>query len=223
MIRVLIVDDHPVVRTGLRGMFETDAGFQVVGEAADGAAALEMVRSACPDVVLMDLQMPGMDGVEAIARIRMLPEPPPVLVLTVFDSDAQILRAIEAGASGYLLKDASREELFSAIRSAIGGGSPLAPAVASRLMTRLVQAPSAGPEPLSSRELEVIRQVSVGRSNKEIASELRISEATVKTHLQHAFEKLGVADRTSAVTTAIDRGLIDLPRARRDADRRFQR
>jgi DNA-binding NarL/FixJ family response regulator len=160
----------------------------------------------------MDLQMPGMDGVEAIARIHSLPAPPPVLVLTVYDSDAQILRAIEAGATGYLLKDASREELFSAIRSAVAGGSPLAPAVASRLMTRLVQAPSSGPEPLSARELDVIRWVSLGRSNKEIAYELRISEATVKTHLQHVFEKLGVTDRTSAVTTAIERGFIDLPR-----------
>lgn len=211
-IRVLIVDDHPVVRTGLRGMFETDPGFEVAGEAGDGAGAVELVLTTRPDVVLMDLQMPGVDGVEAITRIRSLPEPPPVLVLTVYDSDAQILRAIEAGASGYLLKDTSREELFAAIKSAITGGSPLAPAVATRLMTRLVQVPNAGPEPLSGRELDVIRRVSLGRSNKEIAYELRISEATVKTHLQHAFEKLGVTDRTSAVTTAIERGFIDLPR-----------
>jgi DNA-binding NarL/FixJ family response regulator len=210
-IRVLIVDDHPVVRTGLRGMFETDPGFDVAGEAGDGAAAVELVGSVHPDVVLMDLQMPGVGGVEAITRIRSLPSPPPVLVLTVYDSDVQILRAIEAGASGYLLKDASREELFAAIRSAIAGGSPLAPAVAARLMTRLGQPQSPGPEPLSGRELDVLRRVSLGRSNKEIAYELRISEATVKTHLQHAFEKLGVADRTSAVTTAIERGFIDLP------------
>src|SRR3974377_166234 len=114
--RLLIVDDHPVVRTGLRGMFETDPGFEVAGDAADGAAAVELVKSAPPDVVLMDLQMPGVDGVQAIGRIRGLPAPPPVLVLTVYDSDAQILRAIEAGASGYLLKDASREELFRAVR-----------------------------------------------------------------------------------------------------------
>jgi DNA-binding NarL/FixJ family response regulator len=161
----------------------------------------------------MDLQMPGIDGVEGITRIRALPDAPPVLVLTVYDSDTQILRAIEAGATGYLLKDATREELFSAVRSALAGGSPLAPSVATRLMTRLVAPQSAGSEALSGRELDVIRLVSVGRSNKEIAYDLRISEATVKTHLQHAFEKLGVADRTSAVTTAIERGFIDLPRS----------
>jgi DNA-binding NarL/FixJ family response regulator len=217
-IRVLIVDDHPVVRTGLRGMFETDPSFEVAGEAGDGAQAIERVTAERPDVVLMDLQMPVMDGVEAIARIRALPDPPPVLVLTVYDSDSQILRAIEAGASGYLLKDAARDELFGAVRSAMAGGSPLAPAVATRLMTRLVQAPSSGPEPLSGRELEVIRLVSMGRSNKEIAFELRISEATVKTHLAHAFEKLGVTDRTSAVTTAMERGLIELPTRLRKRD-----
>lgn len=212
-IRVLIVDDHPVVRTGLRGMFETDPGFEVAGEAGDGGAAADLVPLVAPDVVLMDLQMPGIDGVEGITRIRALPDAPPVLVLTVYDSDTQILRAIEAGATGYLLKDATREELFSAVRSALAGGSPLAPSVATRLMTRLVAPQSAGSEALSGRELDVIRLVSVGRSNKEIAYDLRISEATVKTHLQHAFEKLGVADRTSAVTTAIERGFIDLPRS----------
>lgn len=213
-IRVAIVDDHQIVRTGLRGMFETDASFEVAGEAADGVEAVELVRTRHPDVVLMDLQMPRLDGVGAISRIRALPSATPVLVLTVYDSDAQILRAIEAGASGYLLKDASREELFSAIRSVIGGGSPLAPAVATRLMARMVSGSNATPGALSSRELDVIRLASIGRSNKEIAYELRISEATVKTHLQHAFDKLGVSDRTSAVTTAIDRGLIDLPKAR---------
>ena len=213
-IRVLIVDDHPVVRTGLRGMFETDPGFVVAGEAGDGAAAVQAVSDCNPDVVLMDLQMPGVDGVTAIGRIQALRPKPPVLVLTVYDSDAQILRAIEAGAAGYLLKDASREELFGAVRSVVAGGSPLAPAVASRLMTRFVPAPSAGSETLSSREIDAIRRVSLGLSNKEIAYELRISEATVKTHLQHAFEKLGVTDRISAVTTAIERGIIDLPRSR---------
>ena len=208
-LRVLIVDDHPVVRTGLRGMFETDLGFEVVGEARDGAQAAELVESLAPDVVLMDLQMPGVDGVEGIRRIRSRRDAPPVLVLTVYDSDAQILRAVEAGAAGYMLKDASREELFAAVRSAASGGAPLAPGVAARLMPRLLGSRDRA-EPLSARELEVVRLVALGRSNKEVAASLRISEATVKTHLVHAFEKLGVTDRTSAVTTAIERGLIEL-------------
>ena len=212
-IRLLIVDDHPVVRTGLRGMFETDPGFVVVGEAADGAQAIEQVQAARPDLVLMDLQMPVLDGVAATARIRQLPNPPPVLVLTTFDSDNQILRAIEAGAAGYLLKDAPRETLFAAVRSAVAGGSPLAPSVAARLMHRLVPGPGAGGEALSGRELEVVALVARGASNKEIAHALHISEATIKTHLAHIFEKLGVSDRTSAVTRAIEQGLIELPRA----------
>ena len=212
VIRLLIVDDHPVVRTGLRGMFETDPGFVVVGEAADGAAAVGQVVATRPDLVLMDLQMPVMDGVTAIARIRELPGPPPVLVLTTFDSDNQILRAVEAGAAGYLLKDAPRETLFAAVRSAVAGGSPLAPSVAARLMHRLAPVPVGGAEALSGRELEVVALVARGASNKEIAHALRISEATLKTHLGHIFEKLGVTDRTSAVTRAIERGLIELPR-----------
>ncbi len=213
-IAVLIVDDHPVVRAGLRGMFESDPGFVVVGEAADGAAAVDAVAATRPDIVLMDLQMPGMGGVEAIRLIRDRMAPPPVLVLTTYASDAQILSAIEAGASGYLLKDAPRETLFEAVRSVVAGGMPLAPVVAARLLQRL---PTAGgrrsTEPLTSRELDVVRLVGKGASNREIARDLRISEATVKSHLLHVFEKLGVADRTSAVTTAIERGLIDLPRS----------
>jgi DNA-binding NarL/FixJ family response regulator len=212
VIRLLIVDDHPVVRTGLRGMFETDPGFVVVGEAADGVQAVDQVLAVNPDLVLMDLQMPVLDGVGAIARIRALPDPPPVLVLTTFDSDNQILRAVEAGASGYLLKDAPRETLFAAVRSAVAGGSPLAPSVAARLMHRLGPAPAGGADALSGRELEVVALVARGASNKEIAHALRISEATIKTHLEHIFEKLGVTDRTSAATRAIERGLIELPR-----------
>lgn len=211
-IRLLLVDDHPVVRTGLRGMFETDAGFVVAGEAANGAEAVELVRAVRPDVVLMDLQMPVVDGVEAIRRIRALPAPPPVLVLTTYDSDVQILRAVEAGASGYLLKDTPRETLFEAVRSAAAGGSPLAPTVAARLLGRLGPgSPARGEGTLTVRELEVVRLVARGASNREIARDLRISEATVKTHLLKIFEKLGVADRTSAVTTAMERGLIELP------------
>ena len=212
VIRVLSVDDHPVVRTGLRGMFETDPGFLVAGEAVDGAQAIDQVLATQPDLVLMDLQMPVLDGVAAIARIRQLPDPPPVLVLTTFDSDAQILRAIEAGAAGYLLKDTPRETLFAAVRSAVAGGSPLAPSVAARLMRRLAPGPAAGGEALSGRELEVVALVARGASNKEIAHALHISEATIKTHLAHIFEKLDVTDRTSAVTRAIERGFIELPR-----------
>lgn len=213
VIRLLIVDDHPVVRTGLRGMFETDPGFEVVGEAADGAQAIEQVRATRPDLVLMDLQMPVLDGVAAIQQIRLLPEPPRVLVLTTYDSDNQILRAIEAGAAGYLLKDTPRETLFLAVRSAVAGGSPLAPSVAARLMHRLIPGPVGGGDALSGRELEVVALVAQGASNKEIAHALRISEATIKTHLSHIFEKLDVTDRTSAVTRAIERGLIELPRS----------
>jgi DNA-binding NarL/FixJ family response regulator len=210
-IRLLIVDDHPVVRTGLRGMFETEPGFEVMGEAADGAAAVAAVAADRPDIVLMDLQMPIMDGVEAIRRIRATPNPPPVLVLTTYDSDAQILAAIEAGATGYLLKDAPRETLFASVKSAVAGGSPLAPSVAARLLDRVGRRPSGAPEPLTGRELEVINLVARGASNREIARDLHISEATVKTYLARIFEKLSVADRTSAVTTALERRLIDLP------------
>ncbi len=211
-IRLLIVDDHPVVRTGLRHLFETEVGFDVVAEAADGAAAVAEVLRTQPDLVLMDLQMPGVDGVEAIRRISALPAPPTVLVLTTYDSDAQILAAIEAGATGYLLKDAERDTLFASVRSAVRGGSPLAPTVAARLVQHLGSGNRRAFEPLSSRELDVVRLVARGASNREIARDLRLSEATVKTHLVHVFEKLGVADRTSAVTTALERGLIELPR-----------
>ena len=211
-IRLLIADDHPVVRTGLRHLFETEAGFEVAAEAADGAAAVEAVLEVRPDIVLMDLQMPVMDGVEAIRRIRALPQPPPVLVLTTYDSDAQILAAIEAGATGYLLKDAERDTLFASVRSAVRGGSPLGPTVAARLVRRLGSGSARTPEPLTGRELEVVRLVARGASNREIARDLRISEAPVKTRLIHIFEKLGVSDRTSAVTTALERGLIQLPR-----------
>jgi DNA-binding NarL/FixJ family response regulator len=208
----VIVDDHPVVRTGLRGMFESDPGFEVAGEAADGGAGAVMAAELRPDLVLMDLQMPGVDGVEAIRRIRAVPGGPPVLVLTTYDSDAQILRAIEAGAAGYLLKDAPREELFAAVRSAAAGGSPLAPSVAARIIGRMARGGGgARSDTLTLRELDVVRLVARGASNREIARDLTISEATVKTHLLKIFEKLGVADRTSAVTTAMERGLIELP------------
>jgi DNA-binding NarL/FixJ family response regulator len=207
-LRLLVVDDHPVVRNGLAGMLASQADFEVVGEAADGAEAVAAVAALLPDVVLMDLRMPVMDGVEAIRAIRSGPASPPVLVLTTYDADADIVRAIEAGASGYLLKDAPPEDLYAAIRAAAAGGAPLSPTVAARLVHRVREQP----ETLSARELDVLRLVARGASNREVGRDLRISEATVKTHLIHAFEKLGVGDRTSAVTRAIERGLIDLPR-----------
>jgi DNA-binding NarL/FixJ family response regulator len=207
VIRILIVDDHPVVRAGLRGMIAGEPGFEVVGEAADGNAAVRQAHALRPDAVLMDLRMPGGDGVDAIARMSAELPDVHVLVLTTYDSDTDILRAVEAGATGYLLKDTPRDELFRAIRSAAAGQSVLAPSVAARLMERM-RAPA--DEPLSARELDVLRAVARGASNREVADALFISEATVKTHLIHIFQKLGVADRTAAVTVALERGVLQL-------------
>lgn len=207
-IRLCIVDDHPVVRTGLVGMLSGQPDFQVVGEAADGAEAVRLVEALRPDVVLMDLRMPVLDGLGAIRAIRARPDAPPILVLTTYDADSDIVRAIEAGAAGYLLKDAPPTELYAAVRAAATGGAPLSPSVAARIIHRVRDG---GDTTLSAREADVLRLVARGASNREIGRDLRISEATVKTHLLHAFEKLGVGDRTSAVTRAIERGLIDLP------------
>jgi DNA-binding NarL/FixJ family response regulator len=206
-IRLLIVDDHPVVRDGLRGMLENQPDFEIAGDASEGSTAVQLAESLLPDIVLMDLRMPVMDGVTALREIKVHNPQVQVLVLTTYDSDADILPAIEAGASGYLLKDSSREELFSAIRATARGETVLAPAVAERLVTRM-RAP--GGEQLSSRELEVLQLVSEGESNSEIASHLHISQATVKSHLVHIFDKLGVSDRTAAVTAALRRGILRL-------------
>ncbi len=208
-IRLLIVDDHPVVREGLAGMLSGQLDFVVVGEAKDGSEAISMHETLQPDVTLMDLRMPGTDGVSAIQAIRGKRPSANILVLTTYDSDADIVRAIEAGATGYLLKDTPREELFRAVRSAARGESVLAPAVAARLMTRM-RAPAE--ENLSAREIEVLQLVSKGNSNREIGRALHISTATVKTHLIHIFDKLGVADRTAAVTVALERGILSLER-----------
>ncbi|MBS2553493.1 response regulator transcription factor [Catenulispora sp. NL8] len=210
-LRLLIVDDHPIVRDGLRGVFDGEEGFEVVGEAADGAQALVCAAQSRPDVILMDLRMPTMGGVEAIGRLRADQPDIRVLVLTTYDTESDVLPAIEAGATGYLLKDAPREDLIRAVRAAAAGQPVLAPTVARRLMTR-VQAPtpSAGPagEALTDRELEVLRLVASGATNRETARQLFISEATVKTHLLHAYAKLGVRDRAAAVGEAYKRGLL---------------
>ncbi len=208
-IRILIADDHPVVREGLSGMLAGQSDFEVIGLAADGDTAVRLHASLAPDVTLMDLRMPGLDGVGAIQAIRAQEPASRIIVLTTYDSDADILPAVEAGATGYLLKDAPREELFRAIRAAARGEGALAPTVAARLMTRM-RAPAQ--EKLSAREIEVLQLVATGASNKEIGKSLHISTATVKTHLIHIFGKLGVDDRLAAVTTALERGIITLAR-----------
>jgi len=203
-ITVLIADDHPIVRDGLRGIF-TSRGFEVLGEAANGAEAVALAERLRPDVVLMDLRMPGTDGVAAITELARLGNPARVLVLTTYDTDSDVLPAVEAGATGYLLKDAPREDLFRAVEAAARGEAVLSPAVASRLMGR-VREPAR--EPLSQREREVLTLVARGSTNKEAAKKLFISEATVKTHLIHVYAKLGVKDRAAAVAVAFERGLL---------------
>jgi DNA-binding NarL/FixJ family response regulator len=206
-IRVLIADDHPIVRAGLLDVLSSQPDFEVVGEATTGAEAVALANRLHPNVVLMDLRMPEMDGVTAIAKIKAEHPDVNILVVTTYDSDADILPAIETGATGYLLKDTPRKELFEAVRAAAQGKLLLAPGVAARLMERM-----RGPaeEALSSRELDVLRLVAKGASNKEIADQLYISEATVKSHLIHIYGKLNVADRTAAVTLALERGILRL-------------
>jgi DNA-binding NarL/FixJ family response regulator len=204
-IRLLIVDDHPVVRDGLRGMFAEDPEFEVVGEASDGAEAVRLAESERPDVILMDLRMPGVDGATAIRTLSERGIPARVLVLTTYDSDADVVPAIEAGATGFLLKDASREELVRAVRAAHRGESVLAPSVATRLVTQLR---TRAPDSLSERELEVLTLIAQGETNRGAAARLFISEATVKTHLLHVYSKLGVGDRAAAVAAGYERGLL---------------
>jgi DNA-binding NarL/FixJ family response regulator len=211
-IRLVVADDHPVVRDGLRAMLDTQPDIEVVGEATTGAEAVAKVRSLRPDVVLMDLQMPELDGATATRHIREECEDVHVLVLTTYDTDADISRAVEAGATGYLLKDARREELFQAVRVAARGESVLSPGVASRVLGKM-RAPAE--QALSSREIDVLQSVAGGLANRDIGRSLHISEATVKTHLLHIFAKLGVDDRTAAVTEALERGIIRLERHRK--------
>ncbi|MFF0428873.1 response regulator [Streptomyces sp. NPDC004520] len=207
-ITLLIVDDHPVVRDGLRGMFAAEgSGFRVLGEAPDGVRGVELALELDPDVVLMDLRMPGGGGVDAIAELTRRGARSRVLVLTTYDTDTDTLPAIEAGATGYLLKDAPREELFAAVRAAAEGRTVLSPAVASRLVTA-VRTPAAADTGLSARENEILALVARGTPNRAIAAELFISEATVKTHLTHIYAKLGVNDRAAAVATGYERGIL---------------
>lgn len=204
-IRLLLADDHPVVRAGLRAVLETERDLEIVAEAATADAAVDQVRQMPVDVVLMDLQFGGvMAGAEATRRITSGPDAPRVLVLTTYDSDADILDAVEAGATGYLLKDAPPAELVAAIRTAADGKSALAPAIALRLMERM-RTPGVS---LSQRETEVLGLVADGLANRQIAQRLFLSEATVKSHLVHIYDKLGVDSRTAAVAAATDRGLI---------------
>ncbi|MGW0041557.1 response regulator [Rhodococcus sp. NPDC003348] len=204
-LTVVLVDDHPVVRAGLRALLASQDGLEVVGEAASGEEALAVVRARRPDVVLMDLRLgEGADGAQVTEALLADPDPPRVVVLTTYDTDADILRAVEAGASGYLLKDSDPQVLVDAVRAAARGETVLNPAVAQRLYRRI----SSPRVELSARETEIVGLVARGLSNRAIAKELFVTEATVKSHLVHVFSKLGVDSRTAAVAVARERGLI---------------
>ena len=214
-IKILIVDDHTVVRDGLSVMLGRQPDLAVVGEADNGLTAVERARELRPDVILMDLRMPELDGVEAMRRIREEDPEARFIVLTTFDSDEYIFDAIDAGAKGYLLKDASRDELFRAVRTVHRGESLIEPGVAAKVLDRLAQLSRRGSRPdpaqiLSEREAEVLQHMASGAANKEIAESLSISESTVKTHVTNIFQKLDVNHRTEAVTQALQRGIIKL-------------
>ena len=206
-IRLLIADDHPVVRSGLKAILASQPDFELLAEADNGFAAVESSAKFQPDVILMDLQMPVVDGVTAIAQIHAANPSIRILVLTTYDTDVDILRALDAGATGYLLKDAPPEDLFRAIRSAARGEVTLAPSVAAKLTRRLARPLERS---LSGREIDVLSLAARGDSNKEIAVKLHITEATVKSHFVHIFNKLNVTDRTAAVTMALEKKMIRL-------------
>jgi DNA-binding NarL/FixJ family response regulator len=213
LIKVLVVDDHRVVRAGLVALLRQSPSIAVVGEAGDGAEAIRLVEQLQPDVVLMDIQMPVLNGVEATQRIKERWPRVEVLILTTYDEDELIWGGLQAGAKGYLLKDAPPEELLQGIEAVAAGRSLLPPHIAAKLMQVIREGGPAREkgEPLTERELEILRAMARGAANKEIAAELGISENTVKTHISHLFQKLGARDRTEAVTRALSRGLISLP------------
>jgi DNA-binding NarL/FixJ family response regulator len=206
MISVLVVDDHPVVRHGLVAMLRYAPDLEVLGEAADGATALRLLGELRPDVVLLDLRLPQLSGVEVMQQAKSLGLVTRFLVLTTYDTDEYIGPALAAGAQGYLLKDSPPEDLLRAIRSLMLGHAALEPAVAARLLARVASGPAT--DELSTRELEVLRLLVSGASNKELAARLELSEHTIKSHLSHIFEKLGVKSRTEAATVALQRGLV---------------
>ncbi|GGA69671.1 DNA-binding response regulator [Pseudoclavibacter endophyticus] len=215
-IRILVVDDHPLVRAGLAGLIDDEADLEVVGEASTGEAAAAVARAVAPDVVLMDLRMPGIGGAEATIAVREAAPASRVLIVTSYDTDDEILSAIDAGASGYVLKSSPADEILEAVRRVAAGEVALAPTVAAKLLEQTRRSRARGHEPdgsdarraLSARETEVLRLVALGHSNAAIGRELFIGEATVKTHLAHIFEKLEVRDRTRAVTRAMELGLL---------------
>ncbi len=206
-IKILIADDHTIVRAGIRQLLETQTDFEVIADVENGRDAVEQVTRLNPTVVLMDLRMPEMDGVQAISQIKAQHPETNILVLTTYDTDADIVRAVDAGATGYLLKDVPREELFRAVRATAKGETVLASSVAARLMGKVR---SGGDKALTAREINVLLLVARGATNQEVAESLHISKATVKSHLIQICNKLGVSDRTAAVTTAIERGIIRL-------------
>lgn len=212
VIRLLVVDDHPVVRDGLAGMLNGQPDMTVVAQARNGREALLQAQRHDPDVILMDLRMPEMDGATAIGELTRRGQRAAVLVLTTYDGDDHIVPAIEAGATGYLLKDTPREDLYRAVRAASRGESTLTASVAARLMGHV----RGGPPRLSPREVDVLKLAARGHTNREIGRAIHVSEATVKTHLLRAYDKLGVSDRTAAVVTALERGLIELDPPQRD-------
>jgi DNA-binding NarL/FixJ family response regulator len=209
VIRIVLADDHPLVREGIRGMLQGNEGIEIVGQASSGPEAVTLVAELAPDLVLMDLRMPGGDGVDATKRIVEAFPRTRVVVLTTYETDSDILRAIEAGASGYLLKDIEPAILLKSIRAAVSGETVLAPSAATALLGRVQGRSTASPQ-LSEREVAVLRLASEGKTNAEIGRALFISETTTKTYLARAYEKLGVSDRAAAVRQAIELGLIDI-------------